>query len=115
MIHKLSLVPSIQRWITLLLAVIFSGFVAPVVEEMYFRGFLLPKMESLGVLAPVINALLFAIYHFFAPWNMPGIFIVFIPIVYAVWSRKNILIGIITHSAINLLSVVQLVLMLQTY
>ena len=37
--------PPIQRNITLVLAVLVSGFVAPVVEELYFRGFLLPRME----------------------------------------------------------------------
>lgn len=53
-----------QRSITLLLAISLSGFVAPIVEELYFRGFLLPRMEHWGWAAPVVNSFLFAVYHF---------------------------------------------------
>jgi membrane protease YdiL (CAAX protease family) len=81
--------------------------VAPVVEEIYFRGFLLAKMESMGAVAPVANAFLFAIYHFYFPWNVPAIFLGFLPIAYAVWKRKNLAISVVTHMAINLLGVVQ--------
>jgi membrane protease YdiL (CAAX protease family) len=76
--------PPIQRNITLVLAVLFSGFVAPVVEELYFRGFLLPRMEYWGWAAPAVNALLFAVYHFYFPGNVPGIFVAFLPIAYVV-------------------------------
>jgi membrane protease YdiL (CAAX protease family) len=107
-IRELSRVSSTQRTVTFLLAVALSGFVAPIVEEIYFRGFLLPQMESLGVLAPILNAFLFAIYHFYFPWNVPAIFIGFAPIAYGVWKRRNFLIGIIVHSVINLLGVCQI-------
>ena len=53
-----------QRSITLGLAVILSGIVAPVVEELYFRGFLLPRMAHWGWAGLVVNSLLFAAYHF---------------------------------------------------
>lgn len=108
-IRELSMVSSAQRRVTFLLAFVFSGLVAPIIEEMYFRGFLLPKMESMGIFAPIVNAFLFAIYHFYFPWNVPAIFVGFIPIAYAVWARENFLIGIIIHIVINLLGVLQLV------
>jgi hypothetical protein len=94
--------PPIQRNITLLLAVLLSGFVAPVVEELYFRGFLLPRMEHWGWAGPVVNSLLFAVYHFYFPGNVPGIFVAFLPIAYVVQIKKNWRIGAIVHSMFNL-------------
>jgi membrane protease YdiL (CAAX protease family) len=100
--------PPIQRSITLGLAVLLSGFVAPVVEELYFRGFLLPRMEHWGWAAPVLNSLLFAIYHFYFPGNVPGIFVAFVPISYVVMVKKNWRIGVIVHSLFNLWGVFSL-------
>ena len=94
--------PPAQRPVTLLLAVLLSGFVAPVVEELYFRGFLLPRMERWGWAAPVVNSFLFAVYHFYFPENVPGIFVAFLPISYVVWVKKNWRIGVIVHSMFNL-------------
>jgi hypothetical protein len=88
---------------------VLSGLVAPIIEEVYFRGFLLPKMESLGVVAPMVNAFLFAIYHFYFPWNVPAILIGFTPIAYAVWATENLSIGMFTHILFNLLGVLQMV------
>ncbi len=91
-----------QRVIAIGLGVLLSGFVAPIVEELYFRGFLLPRMEHWGWAAPVVNSLLFALYHFYFPGNVPGIFVVFTPIAYVVMLKKNWRIGLIVHSLINL-------------
>jgi membrane protease YdiL (CAAX protease family) len=102
LIRGLMGVSDTQRSITLGLAVILSGFVAPVVEELYFRGFLLPRMERWGWAAPVVNSLLFALYHFYFPGNVPGIFVVFLPIAYVVTLTKNWRIGAIVHILINL-------------
>ena len=96
-----------QRTLTLFLAVVFSGFVAPVVEEAYFRGFLLPKMGSLKGAAPLVNAFLFALYHFYFPWGVPAVFIIFVPIAYVAWARRNFLAGTVVHSMINLAGVLQ--------
>ena len=94
--------PPTQRPVTLGLAVLLSGVVAPVVEEAYFRGFLLPRMAHWGWRAPVVNALLFALYHFYFPGNVPGIFVAFVPIAFIVMIKKNWRIGLVFHSAANL-------------
>jgi membrane protease YdiL (CAAX protease family) len=99
---------STQQSITLGLAVILSGFVAPVVEELYFRGFLLPRMEQWGWAAPVVNSLLFAAYHFYFPGNVLGIFLAFVPISYVVVARKNWRIGVVVHCLFNLWGVYSL-------
>ena len=56
---------STSSWmVTLCAFFLLNGVVGPVVEELYFRGFLLPRMERLGRLAPLVNATLFSVYHF---------------------------------------------------
>jgi AcrR family transcriptional regulator len=44
-----------------------------VVEELYFRGYLLPRISRFGGWAPVINCCLFALYHFWQPFNLPSL------------------------------------------
>jgi membrane protease YdiL (CAAX protease family) len=114
LINDLISCPPIQRNITLVLAVLLSGFVAPVVEELYFRGFLLPRMEHWGWAAPVVNSLLFAVYHFYFPGNVPGIFVTFIPIAYVVMIKKNWRISALVHSMFNLWGVFSLFTLLST-
>jgi membrane protease YdiL (CAAX protease family) len=108
LINGVTSCPPIQRNITLLLAVLLSGFLAPVVEELYFRGFLLPRMEHWGWAAPVVNSLLFAVYHFYFPGDVPGIFVALLPIAYVVRIKKNWRIGAIVHSMFNLWGVFSL-------
>lgn len=102
LINGVTSCPPIQRNITLLLAVLLSGFVAPVVEELYFRGFLLPRMEHWGWAAPVVNSLLFAVYHFYFPGHLAVVFVAFLPIAYVVRIKKNWGIGAVVHSMFNL-------------
>jgi membrane protease YdiL (CAAX protease family) len=44
-----------------------NGILGPVVEELYFRGHLLPRIDRFGRGAPVLNAVLFSLYHFWTP------------------------------------------------
>jgi membrane protease YdiL (CAAX protease family) len=97
-----------QQTIAMVFGVLLSGFLAPLVEELYFRGFLLPRMEHWGWAPPVLNAFLFAVYHFYFPGNVLGIFVVFIPIAYVVMLKKNWRIGAVVHSFINLWGVFSL-------
>jgi len=94
--------PPVQRYTTFLLAVLLSGFVAPVVEELYFRGFLLPRMEHWGCAAPVVNSFLFAVYHFYFLENVATIFVAFLPIAYAVRIKGDWRIGAVAHGMSNL-------------
>lgn len=48
-----------------------DGFLFPVVEELYFRGYLLPRMSRFGGAAPFINCALFSIYDFWQPTICP--------------------------------------------
>jgi len=72
----------------------------PLVEELYYRGYLLPRISRLGKWAPLINTVLFSLYHFTSLWQNPSRIIAFLPMVYAVWWKKNIYLGIIVHCAL---------------
>ena len=90
-----------MAWLTVILGIIFNGLLGPFVEELYFRGFLLPRMNLLGKAAPLFNSVLFSMYHFFSPWENITRIIANTPFVYAVWYKKNIRIGIYVHCVMN--------------
>ncbi|MEU4624793.1 CPBP family intramembrane glutamic endopeptidase [Actinoplanes sp. NPDC023801] len=46
---------------------VFNTVVDPIIEEMYFRGHLLPRMPIAGFAAVVVNAALFSVQHFWQP------------------------------------------------
>src|SRR5215216_3802360 len=99
--------------ITWAFGLIVNGLVAPVVEEMYFRGYLLPRISHLGAWAPLVNTVLFSLYHFFTPWLNVGRIIQFLPVVYAAWWKRSIYVSIAVHVLGNVTtSVVTLLLIL---
>jgi len=73
------------------------------VEELYFRGYLLPRMK--GKYAPLFHSFLFAAQHVLEPWMIITRTLGFLPILFGV-KKKNIYIGIIVHILVNTLNVV---------
>jgi uncharacterized protein len=69
-------------------------FFAPLVEELYFRGYLLPRMK--GRFAILLHSFLFAAVHVFTPWMIITRTLGLLPLVFGV-KKKNIYIGIIAH------------------
>lgn len=47
-----------------------TGFIGPFIEELYFRGFLLPRMAWMKKWALLVEAFLFALYHIWSPWQL---------------------------------------------
>ncbi len=87
---------------TFALTAVLNWFAAPIVEEMYFRGYLLPRLSRLGVYAPILNGLLFTLYHFWQPYAYISIFAVMAPLAWIVRRKQNLYLGIIIHSALNI-------------
>jgi membrane protease YdiL (CAAX protease family) len=95
------------------LGILLNGFFGPIVEELYFRGFLLPRISRFGLWAPLLHTVLFALYHFFTPWQILLRILAFLPISYSVWWKKNIYLGMIVHCLMNLIgSIMMLVIIL---
>lgn len=88
--------------ITLVVNLVLNGLVAPVVEELYFRGYLLPHLSRFGAKAPLIGSIFFTLYHFWQPYAYVSIFLVMAPLIYLVWRKQNIYLGIVAHCALNI-------------
>jgi len=97
---------------TVIAALILNGFAGPIVEEFYFRGYLLPRIPASRFWAPMINVLLFSLYHFFSPWQNITRILALIPMVYAVSWKRNIYLSMVTHCSINTIGMIGLLSLL---
>lgn len=93
---------SASTWtITLVFYAAMNVLIGPPVEEIYFRGYLLPRMTAFGRAAPLINVVLFSIYHFWTPWQILSRIAGVLPFAYAVWWKRNIYLGMAVHCTLN--------------
>jgi membrane protease YdiL (CAAX protease family) len=88
---------------TMLIGLPLTGFSLPLIEELYFRGFLLPRIAHLGWRAPLLNTVLFSVYHFWAPWTVVSKVIFMFPAVWLVWRKHDIRLSIGMHVGTTLL------------
>ena len=103
---------SVEKSLMILIIVldlILNGICGPLVEELYFRGFLLPRMGKLGKAAPFVNTVLFSLYHFFSPWENISRILAMTPYIFIVWYKKNIRIGMVVHCTMNVLGAISLI------
>lgn len=98
--------------ITLVVNLLLNGIVAPIMEEFYFRGYLLPRMQGWGKWAFLVNALLFSVYHFWQPYIYFTLLLAMLPMTYVVWKTKDLRVGILTHSLMNIIGATLTFLML---
>lgn len=84
--------------------IVFAGVVAPIVEELYFRGHLLPAVDRYGGWAPVLTVALFTLYHFESPWESPARFLAVLPMAWIVWYKRSVRFGVVIHVVLNTLS-----------
>lgn len=87
-------------WASVILSFVLN-IAVPIVEELYFRGYLLPQIAHWGKWAPLINVMLFSLYHFWLPWEIPTRIITLLPIVYVVQWKRNIYLSILVHCLLN--------------
>ncbi len=95
--------------ITLIAYFALNVLIGPVVEELYFRGYLLPRMSRLGVWAPIVNTALFSLYHFWSPWSFLARVAGVTPFVYAVWRTENVYLGMVVHVLLNAIGTASLI------
>lgn len=88
------------------LAVLLRGIAIPIVEELYFRGFLLPRLSRFKWWAPVIGGLFFAIYHVWQPMAFITIFVTGVILGIIVQWKQNVYLGIFMHMLANTFSAV---------
>lgn len=88
----------------------FNILVGPITEELFFRGYLTSHCKRQNGFTPIWIAILFSLYHFWLPFNNVFRILVFAPVAYITYKKKNIYINICFHCFCNLFSVAVFVL-----
>jgi len=92
--------------LTFVVYFIFNVFVGPIVEELFFRGYLTAKLSRFGGYAPLIVTVLFSLYHFWLPFHNLFRIAAFLPAFLVAWKLKNIYIAMVVHVLSNLVSTI---------
>lgn len=90
--------------VTFTLFLIVTGIALPWVEELYFRGFLMPRISRFKAWAPIMSAFLFALYHVWQLFDFTAVFLSGLVFAFAVWWKRDVKLGISLHLAANLLA-----------
>ena len=91
---------------TFLFNFLMIGLLVPIAEELYFRGYLLPRLTRFGFWAVPIHTTLFGLFHVWTPWMAVARAIGAIPFAFVVQRKQNLYIGMIAHILFNTLDVV---------
>jgi uncharacterized protein len=84
--------------------VVLNVFAGPIIEELFFRGYLTAKISRFGNWAPLIMTVLFSLYHFWLPFHNLFRIVGLLPAFYLTWKKQNIYIAIVVHCMANLVS-----------
>jgi membrane protease YdiL (CAAX protease family) len=80
-------------------------------EELWWRGYLLPRQEVVyGRSAWVVHGLMWTLFHIFKYWELIAILPVSLALSFVVQYRRNTWYGILAHLAVNSLGTIGLVL-----
>jgi membrane protease YdiL (CAAX protease family) len=88
---------------TFALYLLLNGIAAPIIEEMYFRGYLMPRLARFGHWTPIVEVAFFTVYHIWQPYYWITQFVSMLPVVAAVSWKRNIKLGIAVHMLLNLI------------
>jgi len=86
---------------TLLATLAVDGVINPTVEELYFRGYLLPRLPVAGWPAIPVSAALFSLQHYWQPWNWLLIFGLELILTTLVVRLRCVRLGIVMHTLTN--------------
>ena len=109
-VQNMSRYPDSVLWAIVILSFVLN-IAIPIIEELYFRGFLLPRFMHWKNWAPLISVLLFSLYHFWLPWENPSRIITLLPLVYAVQWKRNIYLSIMVHCLLNTIGSIGLLML----
>lgn len=95
------------------LQLVVTGILLPWVEELYFRGYLLPKISRYRGWAPLIGGLLFGFYHSWQLYDWVAVSLLGIGLAYIVWWKRDIRLGISLHVFAN--AIIRIMLLIQVF
>lgn len=85
---------------------IFNVFVCPIIEELYFRGYLTEELREYGIAAPILVTVAFSLYHWWLPFNNIFRIGIFGIVAVFVYKKKDIRISMAFHCMCNLFSTI---------
>ena len=85
------------------LQLLITGIVLPWVEELYFRGYLMPRISRYEKWTPLIGGFFFGLYHVWQLFGFAGVFLLGAGLGYVVWWKKDIRLSIGLHVFANAL------------
>ena len=83
--------------VTFTLYLVLIGVALPWVEELYFRGYLLPRLSRYDKWAPLLGGLFFGLYHVWQLFGFPTVFLMGAALGYVVWWKRDVRLGISIH------------------
>jgi membrane protease YdiL (CAAX protease family) len=83
-------------------------------EELYFRAWLLPKMNRYKQAGWIINGVLFALYHSFQLWLLPQILPVSLFMAYVVYRSKSVWPALAIHIVVNSMTVLAMIMLIMS-
>lgn len=98
--------------ITIFVSFFFFTLILPIIEELYFRGFLLNRMKWMGKSSVIFNVILFSFYHFWSPWLIGSRIIAMFPLYYIVYKKDSLKLAILVHCLCNFTDVVVFITLL---
>ena len=86
------------------LQLVLTGEALPWVEELYFRGYLLPHISRYGAWAPLLGGLFFALYHGWQWYGFVTVLLLGTALGTVVWWKRDMRIPIALHVFANALT-----------
>jgi membrane protease YdiL (CAAX protease family) len=86
------------------LQLLLTGVVLPWVEELYFRGYLLPRISRYEKWAPLLGGLFFGLYHVWQLYGFVTVFLLGTTLGYVVWWKKDVRLSIGLHLVANVVA-----------
>ncbi len=89
---------------TAVLYLIMNVLICPIIEEIYFRGYLTERMDRYGIAAPILVSVAFSFYHWWLPYNNIFRICTFAVAFTVAYKKENIYIAMVFHCLCNLFS-----------
>lgn len=87
-----------------------TGIFLPWPEELYFRGYLMPRISRYGKWTPLMGGMLFALYHLWQPFSFMIVFLLGSVLAFMMWWQRDIRLAVSLRILANSLTRVALLL-----